>query len=170
MKKILLISGTLFITLTFLIGCSLSNTPTSKVEDLFSKYQRLDNDIIEEIDSLLETETLTNDQSERYRKLIEDQYKNLTYEIKDESIDGDTAVVTAQIEVLDYRKAINELNTSEGTNIDVLEYNNKRLDKLEKVKEKVAYTLEINLIKEDDGNWKISNLSNEDIKKIQGMY
>lgn len=170
MKKILLISSTLFITLTFLIGCSLSNTPTSKVEDLFSKYQRLDNDITNEIDSLLETEILTNDQSERYRKIIEDQYKNLTYEIRDEAIDGDTAVVTAQIEVLDYRKAISELNTSEGTNIDVLEYNNKKLDKLEKVKEKVAYTLEINLTKDNDGNWKITNLSNEDIKKIQGMY
>ena len=33
-----------------------------------------------------------------------------------------------------------------------------------------AFIIEINLIKEDDGNWKISNLSNEDIKKIQGMY
>lgn len=170
MKKILLLGTTLFITLAVLVGCSLSNTPTSKVEDLFSKYQMLDDDIIGEIDNLLEIETLTNDQRERYRKLIEAQYKNLAYEIKDETIDGDTAVVTAQIEVLDYRKAISELNTNENTNSDILEYNNQKLDKLENVKDKVAYTLEINVIKDQNGNWKISTLSNDDIKKIQGMY
>jgi len=170
MKKILFTGSVLFIILFVLVGCSLSNTPTSKVEELFSKYQMLDNDIKEQIDDLLETETLTNEQRERYRKLIEDQYKNLTYEIKDETIDGDSAVVTAQIEVIDYRKVISEVNTNSGTSVDVLEYNNQKLDKLEKAKEKVAYTLEINVIKDGDGNWKISNLSNDDIRKIQGMY
>jgi len=170
MKKILFTGSVLFIILFVLVGCSLSNTPTSKVEELFSKYQMLDNDIKEQIDDLLETETLTNEQRERYRKLIEDQYKNLAYEIKDETIDGDSAVVTAQIEVIDYRKVISEVNTNSGTSVDVLEYNNQKLDKLEKAKEKVAYTLEINVIKDGDGNWKISNLSNDDIRKIQGMY
>ncbi len=169
MKKILLVGLTLVTTLVVLIGCSLGNTPTSKVEDLFSKYQMLDNDIKGEIDELLETETLTNDQKERYRKLIEDQYKNLSYEIKDERIDGDTAVVTAQIEVLDYRKAISEFNTSTETS-DILEYNNQKLTKLENVKEKVAYTLEINVVKDNNGNWILSDLKDEDIKKIQGMY
>jgi len=166
MKKILFICGILF----FLIGCSLSNTPTSKVEELMSKYQRLDNDIVEEIDDLLKDETLTDDQRVRYRKIIENQYKSLAYEIKDEKIDGDDAVVIVQIEVIDYKKAINELNNGENNNFDVLEYNELKLDKLEKFKEKVAYTLEIKLLKDSDGNWKISNLSYEDIKKIQGMY
>jgi len=65
---------------------------------------------------------------------------------------------------------------SNESNVDILEEKKEDFEKLfndknlVKVKEKVAYTLEINLIKEDDGNWKISNLSNEDIKKIQGMY
>ena len=170
MKKIILLGVTTITLLTILVGCSLSNTPTSKVEELFSKYQRLDNDITDEIDNLLSTETLTNDQKDRYRKLIENQYRNLTYEIKDEKLDGEIAVVTTQIEVLDYRKAISELNTEVGNDYDILEYNNKKLDKLEKVKDKVAYTLEINVVKDDDGNWKLSNLSSNDIKKIQGMY
>ena len=65
MKKILLTGSVLFIILFILVGCSLSNTPTSKVEELFSKYQMLDNDIKEQIDDLLETETLTNEQRER---------------------------------------------------------------------------------------------------------
>lgn len=170
MKKFLLVGSFLYAILLIVSGCSLSNTPTSKVEELFSKYQMLDDDITSEIDDLLNTESLTNEQSNRYRKIIEAQYKNLSYEIKDETIDGDNAVVTAQIEVLDYRSAISELNTNNGANLDVLEYNNKKLDKLESVKEKVAYTLEINLFKDKDGNWKINDLSNDDIKKIQGMY
>ena len=170
MKKIILLGVTTIALLTILVGCSLSNTPTSKVEELFSKYQKLDKDIEGEIDDLLASETLTEDQKDRYRKVIENQYKKLTYEIKDEKIDGDNAVVTTQIEVLDYRKAISELNTDDQTNFDVLEYNNQKLDKLEKVKEKVVYTLEINVVKDSKGNWKLSNLTSDDIKKIQGMY
>ena len=41
MKKIL----SLFIFLLLLVGCSLANSPTSKVEDLLTKYQTLDKDI-----------------------------------------------------------------------------------------------------------------------------
>lgn len=169
MKKILLICISLFVTLTFLFGCSLSNTPTSRVEELFSKYQKLDNDITKEIEALLNSETLTEEQSNKYRKVIERQYKNLVYEIKDETIDGDSAIVVTQIEVFDYRKSINELD-NENNNYDILEYNNRKIEKLENTKEKVAYTLNINLIKDEDGNWKIERLSDNDIKKIQGMY
>ena len=39
MKKKMIILG---ITILLLIGCSMSNTPTSKVEDLLSKYQEQD--------------------------------------------------------------------------------------------------------------------------------
>lgn len=62
----------------------MSNTPTSKVEDLFSKYQTLDNDIKSDIKEVLKEQNLTDTQVERYKKLLEDQYRNLTYEIKNE--------------------------------------------------------------------------------------
>lgn len=170
MKKIIFLGSVLFITLVCLFGCSLSNTPTSKVEELFTKYQMLDDDIKKGIDDILSNETLTNAQKERYKEIISNQYKNLTYEIKDEKVDGDLAVVTVQIEVYDYRKAISNLNTELDTNYDVLEYNNKKLDTLEKVKDKVSYTLDINVLKDNNGNWYLAELSNTDIKKIQGMY
>lgn len=170
MKKIIFLGSVLFITLVCLFGCSLSNTPTSKVEELFTKYQMLDDDIKKGIDDILANETLTNEQKERYKEIISNQYKNLTYEIKDEKVDGDLAVVTVQIEVYDYRKAISNLNTGLDTNYDVLEYNNKKLDTLEKVKDKVSYTLDINVLKDNNGNWYLAELSNTDIKKIQGMY
>ena len=49
MKKIV----SLFIFLLLLVGCSLSNSPTSKVEELLNKYQTLDSDIKSGIDDVL---------------------------------------------------------------------------------------------------------------------
>ena len=100
MKKIV----SLFIFLLLLVGCSLSNSPTSKVEELLNKYQTLDSDIKSGIDDVLKEENLNDSQKERYRKVIEKQYRNLAYEIKDERIDGDTATITVEIEVIDYKK------------------------------------------------------------------
>ncbi len=168
MKKIL----GLFMFLLLLVGCSLSNSPTSKVEDLLSKYQRLDSDIQSGIDSVIEDENLTEKQKDRYRKLIETQYKKLTYQIKDEKIDGDTATITTEIEVLDYKKAINETTDyyRDKEDYTVEEYNNTKLDNLEKIKDKVTYTIDFEVKKDTSGNWKLSSLDNETIKKIQGMY
>lgn len=168
MKKIL----SVFIFLLLLVGCSLSNTPSAQVEDLLSKYQMLDDDIQEGIDSVVVAESLTTEQQDRYRKIIEKQYKNLMYEIKDEKIDGDVATITVEIEVMDYKKVVNETNNEyQGkTDYTVVEYNNAKLDNLENAKDKVTYTIDFEVIKDDDGNWKISALTNEMIKKIQGMY
>lgn len=168
MKKII----SMFIFLILLVGCSLSNTPTSKVEELISKYQMLDSDIEAGIDGVLAEETLTEEQKERYRKLIERQYKNLSYEIKDEEIDGTVAEITVEIEVLDYKKGVNDTNNAyQGRNdYTIEEYNNAKLEALENTKDKVTYTIEFEVIKDEDGNWKLSSLNNETIKKIQGMY
>ena len=51
MKKLKYIVVALAVFL--LMGCTMSNTPTSKVEDLFSKYQTLDNDIKSDINEVL---------------------------------------------------------------------------------------------------------------------
>ena len=164
-KKILLLAIFTFL----LIGCSMSNTPTSKVEELLSKYQRLDNDISMGINSVLDEQNLTDIHKERYRKLLEDQYKNLSYEIKDEIIDGDTATVIVEIEVIDYKKAINDL-TFDSMLYTKDSFDEEKLDRLEEAKDKVTYTLELTLTKDTEGTWKLNALTNEQIKKIQGMY
>lgn len=168
MKKIILVS----IFLLLLVGCSLSNSPTSKVEDLLSKYQMLDKDIEEGINNVVEEETLTPSQGARYKDLIEKQYKNLSYEIKDERYDGNSATITVEIEVLDYKKAINEVSSSylQRDDYTVEEYNSAKLDALEKVKDKVLYTIDFEVNKDANGNWRLASLSNETIKKILGMY
>ena len=160
----------LFIILTFLlVGCSMSNTPTSKVDELFSKYQKIDNDIAMNINSVLAEQNLTDIHKERYRKLLEDQYKNLSYEIKDEKIDGDKATIITEIEVIDYKKAINDL-TFDSSIYTKESFDEAKLDRLENAKDKVTYTLELTLTKDRNGNWKLDALTNEQIKKIQGMY
>lgn len=168
MKKIV----SLFIFLLLLVGCSLSNSPTSKVEEFLNKYQTLDSDIKSGIDDILKEENLTDSQKERYRKVIEKQYRNLSYEIKNERIDGDTATITVEIEAMDYKKEVNDTNNYyQGIdNYTVEDYNNTKLDKLEKAKDKVKYTIDFEVKKDGNGNWKLSSLSNETIKKIQGMY
>lgn len=165
-KKLLLV---VLPILFLVVGCTMANTPTSKVEDLFTKYQKLDADIDTNISSVLEEQNISDAQKERYRKILEDQYKNLTYQIKEEVIDGDTATVTTEIEVLDFKRAINDLVFD--SNIYTKEtYDEEKLNRLEQAKDKVKYTLDLRLTKDDDGNWRLNALTNEELKKIQGMY
>ena len=165
-RKILFLA----IPLLFLIGCNMANTPTSKVEELFTKYQKLDDDIESGISSVLEEQNMSESQKERYRKVLEKQYKNLTYQIKQEEIDGNNATVTVQIEVLDYKKAINDL-VFDSSIYTKESYDEEKLTRLEKAKETVKYTLELTVTKdENNGKWNLNALTNEEIKKIQGMY
>lgn len=161
--------GLFLVLILLLSGCAMSNSPTSKVEDLFMKYQKVDEDIVLGIDNVIDYQNLTESHKERYRKLLEDQYKNLSYEIKDELVDGDTATVLVEIEVIDYKKVISDL-TFDSSIYTKESYDEEKLNRLENAKDKVKYTLEIKLTKDDDGNWKVDALTNEQIKKIQGMY
>ena len=166
MKNKIILLG---ITILLLVGCSMSNTPTSIVEDLLSKYQRLDSDITNGIDNVLDEQNLTDNHKERYRKLLEDQYKNMSYEIKDEKIDGDNATVIVEIETLDYKSSISDL-TFDSTIYTKESFDEEKLNRLENTKNKVTYTIELNLTKDSEGTWKLNALTNEQIKKIQGMY
>ena len=159
----------LLLPLFLLVGCEMGNTPTAKVEDLFMKYQKLDNDIDTGIDDVLVDQSMSEAQKERYRSLLEKQYKNLSYEVLEELIDGDTATVMVEIEVLDYKRAINDLVFDSAVQTKE-EYDDEKLNRLENAQDKVTYTLEIGLTKDEDGMWRINALTNEDIKKIQGMY
>ena len=164
-KLLLLVLPVLFLV----VGCTMANTPTSKVEDLFTKYQKLDTDIDTGISSVLDEQNISDAQKERYREILEKQYKNLTYQIKEEIIDGDTATVNTEIEVTDYKRAINDLVFD--SNIYTKEtYDEEKLNRLEQATEKVKYTLELTLTKDEDGDWRLNALTNEELKKIQGMY
>ncbi len=69
----------LIILIILLISCSLNNTPTSKIEELMGKYQSLNKDIEINYNYL----GLENNKKE-IKELIKKQYKNMTFEIKEE--------------------------------------------------------------------------------------
>ena len=164
-KKIFILS----VILLLLVACGMANTPTSKVEELLMKYQKVDSDIISGINEIIDNENFTEDHADRYRELLKKQYQNLTYEIKNEIIDGSKATVTVQIEVIDYKAAIGDL-TFDSTIYTKETYDEEKLKRLENSDNRVVYTLDLTLTKNEDGIWHLDALTNEQIKKLQGMY
>ena len=175
MKKVIFIS-----ILLLLSGCSLYNTPKKQVEIFLTKYQTLDEEVTDSLDfDAFKNNDLTLAQKDKYTDIMEKQYQNLVYEIKDERIDGKKALVTVEIEVYDYLTIINQAHqTKTLDNIDIIDENgiisntlfiDSMLDKLDNAKERIKYTLEINLTKIGD-NWVVDNLDKENIDKISGVY
>ena len=107
MKKIFVC---LLLIAMFITGCgSAMNTPTKKVEELLGRYQSMDSEVLSQLEDVVESDTTMNeDQKKEYRSLMEKQYQNLSYKIKDEEIDGDNATVLVEIEVYDYITSINK--------------------------------------------------------------
>ena len=97
-KNILILSLILVVSLLF--GCGKANTPKKKVSELFINYQNNGNSIISELNDYIKTLTSDDDTFESYKKIYLRQYQDLTYEIKDETIDGDNATVTAQLKYM----------------------------------------------------------------------
>ena len=175
MKKILLI----LIVLITITGCTLSdidNTPTKQVEAFLNNYQTLDQKVLNDLDLVINKKTNYNQkQKDEYRKILKKHYQNLTYEIKDETINGDRANVEVEIEVTDYTKALKEANIYLENNqnlqeeTDETKYIDYQLEKLKEAKDTVKYTLNLTLNKEND-KWKLEQIDEIEEKKILGIY
>lgn len=183
MKKVLIaILGILFFT-----GCTdMMNTPTKRVEEFLGKYQTMDSEVLKQLDDIIEKEdTMTDDQKEEYKDLMKKQYQNLSYKIKDETVNGDSATVEVEIEVYDYQMAIDEaekhleenkdefLEEVEGeeqsNNIDQEKFMDYKIEQLKDVKDKVKHTLTMTLTKKDK-KWVLDDVSEVDRLKIHGLY
>ena len=180
MKKLVL----MIIVVLGLTGCSLGkdmlNTPTHKVEEFFTKYQNLDEDVLDDLDDLVkEEENFNNEQREKYKEIFKKHYENLKFDIKDEKIDGDTATVEVEIEVSDYSRTLAKAeaymndNPNEFLDADG-EYDNSKfidyqLEQLENVNDSIIYTLSLNLTKSND-EWKLEPLTSIQQQKINGIY
>ena len=164
-KKIILLPTIIIICMCFLAGCDLANTPTSQVEEYLSKYQRLDKTIDINEFLLIDEENLTENKKEEYQKLIKKQYRNLSYSIKGEEIDGNKAKVTAEITVLDYGREIRKLEEEKD-----LDYSKKLLENLKKVKKKVTYTIKFKVEQDENNQWKVEPLGKDDQEKLLGIY
>lgn len=174
-SKILLLFGLLLLG----VGCTLGNTPKSKVTELLKRYNNHSEGIKIELGDYLDALDLDEDSLEGYREVYLRQYSDLEYEIKDEHIDGDTAIVTVEIKVYDYYGAENDINDYIGMNQEEFygddgEYDpdlalKHRIDELGKASEKVTYTIDFTLTKINN-NWTVDTLTNEQLEKIHGTY
>lgn len=177
MKKILL-----GIFITFLSACSLmgTNTPKERVKELLDKYKNQDTSIITQLEETISGE-YKGEYKDRYKELMLNQYKNMEYKITDEIIDGNTAVVTADVTVYNYGSMIDNANEylkeheqefykdEEKKEIDNDKFLDYKLDQLEQVEDRKTYTIEFTLTK-DNNEWKLDDLSNENISKLHGIY
>jgi uncharacterized protein YcfL len=168
--------------ITFLLaGCTFGKaTPTQEVEVFFSKYQTLDTVVISQLNNMVDADaTLSATQKTNYKEAIKRQYRDLSYEVKDEKIDGNKATVTVEIEVYDLHKTLktaeqyladhSNLFTSGDGSFDNNKYLDYRISQMSKEKEKIKYTLNLSLTKSDKG-WILDDLSSIDREKIHGLY
>lgn len=201
MKNIGKIVVCAFILLLVIVGCSNNmSTPTNKVEEFLGKYQSMDEDVLKQLDQVIkDDDTMNDDQKDKYKALMEKQYQNLSYKIENEDIQGDSATVDVEIEVLDYattaskaqeyynehkeeieekyndKKEDND-NSLENAGDDVLQaveesvaYINYKLEELETANDTVTYNMTFYLTKED-GEWILQDISDLDRKKLHGLY
>lgn len=180
MKKLIGICCALMLFCGCSLGEDMTNTPTKKTEEFLSKYQTLDGDVLDSLDNVIDEDVNFNTaQRDQYRELMKKHYQNLTYEIKDEKIDGNKATVTAEIEVTDYTNILEEADKvlketpekfqDESKNFDESKFMDYRLEKLKDASDTVTYTVNFHLTKKD-GTWEMDLLSDEQEQKIHGMY
>ena len=177
MRKIILI----IIISFFVLGCdNLMNTPTKKVEEFFNKYQTIDNKVVEQLNYTIDNDyELTSEQKEKYKNIMKKQYNDLVYTIKEETVDGNSAAVKVVIEVYDYNKSIIEANNylqnnqeeflNEDGTVNKEKFVDKKLELMSKNTDRVKYTLNLSLIKNNDV-WKMNDITEIDRQKIHGIY
>ena len=143
MKKIFLV---LLLSLFIFTGCGTNmNTPTGKVEEFLGKYQKMDDEVLNQLSNILDEDSSMNEsQRKEYQALLEKQYQNLSYKIKNEKIKDDTATIDVEIEVYDYATSIRKSR----------EYFKNHRDEFEKTKE----TIDEENPLDNDGN----NTTNKD--------
>lgn len=177
MKRLFILICGLFLV----AGCDqMMNTPTKQVENFLSKYQTLDNKVIEQLDEVIDSAgTMTSEQKEKYRELMKKQYKNLSYKIKDDTEDGNEATVEVEIEVYDYATAIENAETFFLTNkdeflndaleVDDVKFMDYKLEQMDTVKDKVKYTINF-VLEKDDKEWELEDITDIDRQKLHGLY
>lgn len=177
MKKGLMILSCLFL----FVGCDmLTNTPTKKTEEFLKKYQDHDQEVTDQLDTMvLSDTTLDTAQTQKYKEILKRQYEDMDYNIKEENIDGNDATVEVEIEVYDLYGADKKSTTYKNTDPDDLKdetgiytenlFTNFRLDAFSKETSRIKYTIIVSLTKVD-GTWEVDNLTSEDLDKLHGIY
>lgn len=192
-KKIIVFLSLLVI---FMTGCDSSmNTPTDRVEEFLGKYQSMDSEVLTQLDNVVSNDTTMNDEQKKdYKALMEKQYQNLAYKIKEEEIDSNEASVLVEIEVFDYANSIlesreyykehqDEFDTDKDTKDekdesdeivggaidDISSFITYKIKQLKDVTDTAKYEITFHLNKKD-GEWVIEDISDVDRQKLHGLF
>ena len=166
--------------LMILTGCSdMMNTPSRRVEEFLGKYQMMDQEVVKDLDKTIEESNYSEEGKEEYKNLMQKQYQNLTYKIKNEQTDGYQATVEVEIEVFDYANALEKANDYIKEYEEEFQEDEKKssakkkeeykIKQLKAVTDKAHYTINFSLTK-DDKRWKLNPISDVDVEKIHGLY
>lgn len=163
-------------------GCSCAlndNKPEEAVETFFEKYRAKDDNIMTQLKETIENEDLTDNSKEKYQELMEKQYDGFAYVIKDTKEEDNSAIVTVELTVLNYRSAILEAEEELKNNPDKFnddegkfseeKYMDYKIEKMSKVNDTTTHTIDLSLTKEN-GMWTVEQLSSDDISKLHGLY
>lgn len=176
-KKFYLLLIILFGSL--LCGCGKNMTAKEAVRDYLEMYVTLDSEVVKQIDEFVSEEDLNEEQKKLYKEILKKEYSTLSYEIKDETYDGDRAYVDVNINVIALAKVQNETSkyleenreefNDENGKYDKNKYLIYKLSKMKEAAETINYEIEVKVDK--IGNeWKVVQLSNEDLEKLHGIY
>ena len=181
MKKVLGIIVTI-LAVFMLVGCSCSlddKKPEAAVDTFFEKYRKKDDSVMTQLKETIESLTLDEDYKTKYQELMEKQYNQMAYVIKDIEENENTATANVEITVLDYKTAIQESEKYLENNPDKFKdelgnysenlFTKYKIDQMNLVDSTTTYTITLDLTKEN-GMWTVNKLTNDDISKIHGMY
>lgn len=165
--------------LLLITGCGEEMTPRQAVDDYLQRYITLDDTIMDQLNDYVSDEDLTDEQKSVYKEVLRNQYTSLTYTIKNEDIQDDIAYVTVNINVKDlykvqkdslayYEEHMEEFNDENGV-YDKVSYLTYKLNQMKNATETINYELKIKVV-ENDGDWDVSQLSNDDLEKLHGIY
>ena len=175
MKKILVI----FLAIIMLCACSLTNTPTAKVKSFLNGYNSLNDDVTADLETKVEAENLSDENKKVYLEVLKKQYKDMKYEVKDETIEGDKATVKVRITVYDLYKidkdTVNYMNNNSSEFMDETGsynenlFNKYRLNEMLKTNNTVNYDIDFYLNKVND-EWVVEAPDRVSLEKIHGLY
>ncbi len=158
---------TFLLILLFSAGCTKTDAKF-EVESYLNKFQNHEKEVINSLDSVLNTDKLSENQKNQYKIIMKRQYTDLTYKITDEHYNGDEAKIEVIIEVYNYakskKKALESLKDVSDENIL-----NKELEMMDKENERIKYTL-IFTVQNKEGKWQLQSPNKEMLEKIHGIY
>lgn len=176
MKKIIVF----LMTLSIVVGCAcVTNKASDAVRDYLNKYNNQHETIISQLDDLVKSENLTEEQGEKYKDVMTKQYKDLSYKIVEENYNGDEATVKTKITVYDLysvQKEVEEYKNNnknefidENGNYNADKFLNYKLDEMKKTTKTIEYTIDFKALKKE-GVWTLQDVSTESLEKIHGIY